>query len=99
MQHSFHMAHWNYTNDLISPHNEDGKYQGQKWFWSYIKSLKQDYSGVSSLKHDGKLVSDSIGKAEVLNTQFQSVFTQDSDRDPPPPVKAQAHIPKCPPSK
>ena len=37
-------------NDLISPHKEDGKYQGQKRFWSYIKSLKQDYSGVSSLK-------------------------------------------------
>ena len=84
VQHSFHMAYWNYINDLISPHNEDSKYQGQKWFWSYIKSLKQDYSGVSSLKHDGKLVSDSIGKAEVLNTQFQSVFTQDSDGDPPP---------------
>ena len=64
-----------YINDLISPHKEDGKYQGQKRFWSYIKSLKQDYSGVSSLKHNGKLVTDSIGKAEVLNTQFQSVFT------------------------
>ena len=76
------MAYWNYINDLISPH-EDGKHQGQKQFWSYIKSLKQDYSGVSSLKHNGKIVTDSIGKAEVLNTQFQSVFTQDPDGDPP----------------
>ena len=83
VQHSFRVAYWNYINDLISPHKEDGKYQGQKWFWSYIKSLKQDYSGVSSLKHNGKLVTDSIGKAEVLNTQFQSVFTQDPDGDPP----------------
>ena len=49
----------------------------------HIKRLKQDYSGVSSLKHNGKLVIDSIGKAEVLNTQFQSVFTQDPDGDPP----------------
>ena len=83
VQHSFYMAYWNYINDLISWHNEDGKHQGQKWFWSYIKSLKQDYSGVSLLKHNGKLVTDSIGKAEVLNTQFQSVFTQDPDGDPP----------------
>ena len=29
-----------------------------------------------------KLVTDSIGKAEVLNTQFQSAFTQDPDGDP-----------------
>ena len=28
-------------------------------------------------------MTDSIGKAEVLNTQFQSVFTQDPDGDPP----------------
>ena len=83
LQRSFCVAYWNYINNLISPHNEDGKHQGQKWFWSYIKSLKQDYSGVSSLKHNGKLVTDSIGKAEVLNTQFQSVFTQDPDGDPP----------------
>ena len=83
VQHSFRVAYWNYINDLISPHKEDGKYQGQKRFWSFIKSLKQDYSGVSSLKHNGKLVTDSIGKAEVLNTQFQSVFTQDPDGDPP----------------
>ena len=95
VQRSFCMAYWNYINYLISPHNEDGKYQGQKQFWSCIKSLKQDYSGVSSLKH-GKLVTDFIGKAEVLNTQFQSVFTQDPDQTP---VKAQAHIPKCPASK
>ena len=57
--------------------------KGRNGFWSYIKSLKQDYSGVSSHKHNGKLVTDSIGKAEVLNTQFQSVFTQDPDGDPP----------------
>ena len=75
VQRSFCMEYWNYINDLISPHNEDGKHQGQKRFWIYIQSLKQDYSGVSSLKYNGKLVTDSFGKAEVLNTQFQSVFT------------------------
>ena len=97
VQHSFRVTYWNYINDLISPHKEDGKYQGQKRFWSYIKSLKQDYSGVSSLKHNGKLVTDSIGKAEVLNTQFQSVSPKILMETPP--VKAQAHTPKCPPSK
>ena len=49
VQHSFRVAYWNYINDLISPHKEDGKYQGQKRFWSYIKSLKQDYSGIAPL--------------------------------------------------
>ncbi len=54
VQRIFRAAYWNYINYLTSPPNEDGKPQGQKRFWSYTKSLKQDYSGVSSLKHDGK---------------------------------------------
>ena len=32
VQRSFCVAYWNYINDLISPHNEDGKHQGQKQF-------------------------------------------------------------------
>ncbi len=36
---SFRAAYWNYINDLICLPNDDGKPQGQKWFWSYIKSL------------------------------------------------------------
>ena len=43
-----------------------------------IYRLKQDYSGGSSLKHDGKLITNTISKAEELNTQLQSVFTHTS---------------------
>ncbi len=99
VQCSFRTAYWNYINDLISPPNEDGKPQGQKRFWSYIISLKQDFSGVSSLKHDGKLVTDTIGKAYVLNTQFQSVFSKDPDVGIPPPSKGPSPHPQMPPSK
>ena len=83
VQHMFRSAYWTYINDLINPPSQDGKVQGQKRFWSYIKSLKKDYAGIGSLKHDGKLITVSIGKAEILNNQFQSVFTKDSDVVPP----------------
>ena len=83
VQRMFRQSYWTYINDLINPPSEDGKVQGQKRFWSYIKSLKQDYSGIGSLKHDGKLITDTIGKAELLNHQFQSVFTKDPDETPP----------------
>jgi hypothetical protein len=48
-----------------------------RWFWKYIKSRKNDNIGVSPLKSNGKLVSNSKGKAEILIQQFKSVFTID----------------------
>ena len=40
---------------------------------SLLKNSKQDFKG--PLKKDGKLHSDTVAKANVLNQQFQSVFT------------------------
>ena len=54
-----------------------------KKLWGYIKSLKKDASGVSPLKKDGVFVSDSKGKADILNQPYASVFTEvDIDSDP-----------------
>ena len=47
-----------------------------KKFWSYIKSKKADYSGVTSLKQEGKLITDPKQKSNTLNKQFQSVFSE-----------------------
>ena len=46
-----------------------------KPFWRYIKSKKQDNVGVSPLLKDGKLEVDSKPKAEILLSQFSSVFS------------------------
>ena len=48
-----------------------------KPFWCYIKSRRQDNIGVSPLKHQGRLDANSKDKAELLNQQFQSVFTRE----------------------
>ena len=59
-------------------------------FWSYIKSRKQDNEGVSSLiDKDGFLQSDSQKKCDILNNQFQSVYTREdtqnlTDKGPSP---------------
>ena len=42
VEHMFRSAYWTYINDLINPPSQDSKVQGQKRFWSYIKSLKKD---------------------------------------------------------
>ena len=50
-----------------------------KRFWSFIKSMKKEASGVSPLISEGHLVSDPATKANVLNRQYQSVFTTEDN--------------------
>ena len=49
-----------------------------KPFYRYIKAQKNDNFGISSLKFNGLMYSDSSSKSEILNEQFQSVFTKES---------------------
>ena len=56
-------------------------------FWKYIKSRKNDNIGVSPLKSNGKLISDSKAKAEILIQQFKSVFTIDKSTAIPQTTK------------
>ena len=63
-----------------------------KPFWRYVKSLRRDNSGISPLKQDGKLHNDSKDKAEILNNQFKSLFTQPSASEIPEPQGPRAPI-------
>ena len=59
-----------------------------KRFFSFLKSQRSESCGVAPLKKDGMLISNSQGKANVLNDQFTSVFTRDEP----------SHIPDLGPS-
>ena len=49
-----------------------------KRFWSYIKTRRQEASCVAPLIYkDGFLQSNTPTKDEILNEQFQSVYTQE----------------------
>ena len=49
-----------------------------KVFWSYIKSRRQEFTGVAPLKNkDGFMHSDSSSKVEILNNQFVSEYTRE----------------------
>ena len=59
-----------------------------KQFWSYASSKLKAKSGIADLmKPDGTKTSNDKDKAEVLNTFFQSVFTEEPDGDLPEPPK------------
>ena len=64
-----------FVNDMIA--------NKSKKFWTFVKSKRNDNTGVAPLKKNGIIYSDSKTKAEVLNQQFASVFTDDGDRKLP----------------
>ena len=62
--------------------------ESRKQFWSFVKKLKKDSSGISTLRSEGLLVSENQQKAEILNKQFCSVFThEDLEHVPTVPPK------------
>ena len=64
-------SHTNYQNRLF-----DNEGHASKNFWKYVKNLRKDRVGVSPLKVNGKVLDlDGAEKADALNNQFYSVFT------------------------
>ena len=44
-------------------------------FWQFVKLKRKDSCGIAPMRKEGILISDSSGKANVLNRQYSSVFT------------------------
>ncbi|XP_063446774.1 uncharacterized protein LOC134726303 [Mytilus trossulus] len=79
-QRNIRQAHSNYVKDIISPEAK----QNPKKFWSFVKSGKQEASGVAPLRNtDGLIHSDPNIKANILNKQFKSVFTKEDTNTMP----------------
>ena len=61
-------SYWRYINTLIfSPDDDNQPPSCQKRFWSYIKNIRRDQVGITSLQSDANTITDSLGKAELLN--------------------------------
>jgi hypothetical protein len=61
--------------------------RSQKRFWRHIKATKKDRVGTAPLKENGVFVSDSKGKASILNRQYESVFTREDSTNIPSPLE------------
>ncbi|CAG2202051.1 unnamed protein product [Mytilus edulis] len=85
------LAHNNYVNNLIGDIKQDSKP-----FWKYINNQKADKQGIPPLKtHDNKTADTDQQKAEALNTQFTSVYTETKYESVPyqtPPVDKMINI-------
>ena len=80
-----------YKSSYIAP---ETPHLNQKKFWSYIKALRKENTNVPVLKKNGTNYGTSLDKAEILNNQFQSVFTIETDS--PLPDKGPSPHPTMP---
>ena len=76
-------AYANYINRLLDP--EEDKPGAIKRFYRYIKHLRQESTGVSTLKAGGKISATAEEKANACNAQFQSAFSMEDQATMPQP--------------
>ena len=75
----FRKKHAQYVNNLFTD-EEKSKDELSKRFWTYVKHRKSPaISTVGPFKKGNQLISDSKEKAEILNDQFVSVFSEPSE--------------------
>ena len=93
LQKSERQSYWSYVNNIIEVEYQDSALQPkQKRFWSYIKSICKDSSGIAPLKDNGRLFNSPTDKANIRDHQHHSVYTRedlssatpDPDRTPLP---------------
>ena len=74
------LPHQKYVNNLLDideadPVHDHAKAGITKHFWRYIKAKRRDLAGIVILKSHGKEFTKPKKKADILNEQYDSVFT------------------------
>ena len=80
-------SYWRHMENKIIGDSGEPTANIQKNFWSYIKATKKDRVGTAPLKNNNILYSDPKSKAEILNKQYQSVFSKEDPVNIPSPTE------------
>ncbi|KAI8515244.1 hypothetical protein Bbelb_078350 [Branchiostoma belcheri] len=78
VQRRLRQAYWSYTGRLFADQSGCHETPGanMKRFWTYIKSQRTEAASVAPIKVNGRLVTEAKDRAEALNKQFHSAFSQ-----------------------
>ena len=74
IQKKIRVSYWSYLDAVILGDGENNK----KKFYSFIKHQKTENFGIAPLSSNGQVHSDPTTKANILNQQFESVFSRPS---------------------
>ena len=82
-------AYWKHISNIFTLDTETidpdspRKNEKAKKFWSFVKSLKKDAFGITSLCENEILKTDTVDKEYICSKQFQSAFTRETDSEIP----------------
>ena len=65
-----------FYSDYLNNHIGESLKTNPKQFWSFIKANKGECIGIPTLQTIGQMITNDHDKANTLNNQFSSVFTQ-----------------------
>jgi len=74
IQSKIRSAYWSYLDSVIFSDNSNNG--NKKKFYSFVKHNKTENSGVAPLSNNGSVHTDPVFKANILNKQFESVFSR-----------------------
>ena len=80
VQRLFRREYWSYITSILVPQDQEApsdRRAKDKRFFTYIKNCKRDSIGIAPIRNQAthSLETDPVEKAELLNKQFQSVFS------------------------
>ena len=78
LQRELRRAYWDYIEGIVLPSASDDSPYVSKKFYTFLKYNKTDRCGTAPLRDQGTLHTDPKEKADILNNQFQSVFTNET---------------------
>ena len=88
--------HNNYIASLFEQKHQENnvnQFSVSKKFWSYIKGRRKDNISISTLRKDDQETNNPKDMANILNQQYEYVFTDDSNEMP---CKGNSEIPDMP---
>ena len=96
LQQNIRNSYWDHVNRIVDPSaSETGSdRKNSKGLWRFLKSTRRDNSGIGTLKANGISASSAESKAEMLNSQFCSVFTHETKDLPPSQDSPHPAMPK-----
>ena len=80
MKHNIRQSHRTYISEIVAVSLNDSP----KYFWSYIRALHREETGIPTLRTSfGLPATSDCAKSNVSNEQFQSVFTDEDMQNLP----------------
>jgi hypothetical protein len=95
IQQDMRKAYWEFIEQMIfnilDQEPDECRKKQPKNLYSYIKSMKNDNTGIAALRKEGMLTDNTKDKADILNEQFKNIFSIETSSEQIPDKGKSSH--------